>query len=76
MPLGAPVWLSTTWPLSEQRLERLMAAQDTGGAIRGVARGDFFWGTGKEAGALAGRMRQQGRMWLLWPKGEALPPGS
>jgi membrane-bound lytic murein transglycosylase A len=76
VPLGAPVWLSTTWPLSEQPLERLMAAQDTGGAIRGVARGDFFWGTGKEAGALAGRMRQQGRMWLLWPKGEPLPPGS
>jgi membrane-bound lytic murein transglycosylase A len=76
VPLGAPVWLSTTWPLSEQRLERLMAAQDTGGAIRGVARGDFYWGTGTEAGALAGRMRQQGRMWLLWPKGEPLPAGS
>ena len=76
VPLGAPVWLSTTWPLSEQRLERLMAAQDTGGAIRGVARGDFYWGTGAEAGAYAGRMRQQGRMWLLWPKGEPLPPGA
>ena len=76
VPLGAPVWLSTTWPLSEQRLERLMAAQDTGGAIRGVARGDFYWGTGSEAGTFAGRMRQQGRMWLLWPKGEPLPAGS
>jgi membrane-bound lytic murein transglycosylase A len=76
VPLGSPVYLASTWPLSEQRLERLMAAQDVGGAIRGVARGDFYWGTGKEAGALAGRMRQQGRMWLLWPKGEPLPPGS
>jgi membrane-bound lytic murein transglycosylase A len=76
VPLGAPVFLATTYPLSEQRLERLMAAQDTGGAIRGVARGDFFWGTGSDAGALAGRMRQQGRMWLLWPRDEPPPPGS
>ena len=73
MPLGAPVYLATTYPLSEERLERLMAAQDVGGAIRGVVRADFFWGTGAEAGAAAGRMRQQGRMWLLWPRGEALP---
>jgi len=75
VPLGAPVYLATTYPLSEERLERLMAAQDTGGAIRGVVRADFFWGTGVEAGALAGRMRQQGRMWLLWPRGEPLPKG-
>ena len=73
VPLGAPVYLATTFPLSEEPLERLMAAQDTGGAIRGVVRADFYWGTGPEAGALAGRMRQQGRMWLLWPRGEALP---
>jgi membrane-bound lytic murein transglycosylase A len=75
VPLGAPVYLATTYPLSEHNLERLMAAQDTGGAIRGVARGDFFWGTGSDAGALAGRMRQQGRMWLLWPRDEP-PPGN
>jgi membrane-bound lytic murein transglycosylase A len=50
-----------------------MAAQDTGGAIRGVVRADFYWGTGPEAGALAGRMRQQGRMWMLWPRNEPLP---
>ena len=72
VPLGAPLYLATTFPLSEERLERLMAAQDTGGAIRGVIRADFYWGTGPEAGALAGRMRQQGKMWLLWPRGEAL----
>jgi membrane-bound lytic murein transglycosylase A len=75
IPLGAPVYLATTFPLSEQPLERLMAAHDTGGAIRGVVRGDFFWGTGADAGAQAGRMRQQGRLWLLWPTGEPLPTG-
>jgi membrane-bound lytic murein transglycosylase A len=73
VPLGAPVFLATTYPLSEEPLERLMAAQDTGGAIRGAVRADFYWGTGPEAGVLAGRMRQQGRMWLLWPRGEPLP---
>ena len=73
VPLGAPVYLATTQPLSETPLQRLMAAHDTGGAIRGVVRADFFWGTGDEAGAAAGRMRQQGRLWLLWPRGEPLP---
>ena len=74
VPLGAPVFLATTWPLSAQPLERLMAAQDTGGAIRGAVRADFYWGSGGEAGTLAGRMRQRGRMWILWPRGET-PPG-
>jgi membrane-bound lytic murein transglycosylase A len=73
VPLGAPVYLATTHPSSEAPLERLMAAQDTGGAIRGVVRGDFYWGTGADAGALAGRMRQQGSLWLLWPRGEPPP---
>jgi membrane-bound lytic murein transglycosylase A len=75
VPLGAPVYLATTLPLSETPLQRLMAAHDTGGAIRGAVRADFFWGTGPEAGAQAGRMRQQGKLWLLWPSGEPLPPG-
>jgi membrane-bound lytic murein transglycosylase A len=73
VPLGAPVFLATTMPLSSQPLHRLMAAQDTGGAIRGAVRADFYWGSGNEAGALAGRMRQRGRMWVLWPRGELLP---
>lgn len=73
VPLGAPVFLATTRPLSSQPLERLVAAQDTGGAIRGVVRADFYWGSGNEAGALAGRMRQQGRMWILWPRGDGPP---
>src|SRR6185503_13079931 len=73
VPLGAPVFLATTMPLSSQPLLRLVAAQDTGGAIRGAVRADFYWGSGSEAGALAGRMRQQGRMWILWPRGEPPP---
>lgn len=67
-PLGSPVWLMTTRPNSEQRLQRLMLAQDTGGAIRGAVRADFYWGSGAEAGAKAGRMKQKGRMWVLLPK--------
>ena len=74
VPLGAPVYLETTLPESEAPLRRLMAAHDTGGAIRGVVRADFFWGSGEPAAAMAGRMRQQARLWLLWPRGEA-PPG-
>jgi membrane-bound lytic murein transglycosylase A len=73
IPLGAPVFLATTMPLSTQPLERLVAAQDTGGAIRGAVRADFYWGSGSEAGALAGRMRQQGRMWILWPRNSRAP---
>ncbi len=73
IPLGAPVFLATTHPLSDEPLIRLAAAHDTGGAIRGIVRADLFWGTGPEAGAMAGRMRQTGKMWLLWPRGEALP---
>jgi membrane-bound lytic murein transglycosylase A len=73
VPLGAPVFLATSWPLSTQPMVRLVAAQDTGGAIRGAARADFFWGSGNDAGVQAGRMRQQGRLWILWPRGEGPP---
>ncbi len=73
VPLGTPVYLATTRPLSDAPLERLTLAQDTGGAIRGPVRADFFWGFGAQAGREAGRMRQQGRMWILWPKGAPLP---
>ena len=67
IPLGAPVFLATTQPASEQPLQRLVMAQDTGGAIKGVVRADFFWGFGNDAGAQAGRMRQRGEMWVLLP---------
>lgn len=76
IPLGAPVFLATTMPNSKQPLNRLMVAQDTGGAIRGAVRADFFWGFGDESASLAGRMRQQGRMWVLLPNGYPVPPAS
>ena len=73
VPLGTPVFLATTYPLSDRPLQRLVLAQDTGGAIKGALRADFFWGFGDEAGREAGRMKQADRMWLLWPK-DAPPP--
>ena len=73
VPLGAPAFLGTTWPSSDLPLNRLVVAQDTGGAIRGPVRADYFWGFGPEAGALAGRMRQQGALWVLLPKGMKPP---
>ncbi len=68
VPLGAPVFLSTTEPNSTKPLKRLMMAQDTGGAIKGGVRADFFWGAGADAGAKAGAMKQSGRIWVLLPK--------
>ena len=72
-PLGAPVFLATTWPNSDQPLYRLMMAQDTGGAIKGPVRADFFWGFGDTAGAQAGRMKQPLRMWVMLPVEEPAP---
>jgi len=71
--LGVPVWLDASRPAAEPGasdlpLRRLMVAQDTGGAIRGPVRGDVFWGPGEEAEQVAGRMRHEGRMWLLLPR--------
>ena len=71
LTLGAPVFLSASWPGESRGLNRLMLAQDTGGAIRGVVRADFFWGSGGEAAAYAGRMKQKGRLWELLPRGYA-----
>lgn len=68
IPLGAPVFLSTTQPNSTKPLKRLMMAQDTGGAIKGGARADFFWGAGNDAGKQAGAMKQKGQIWVLLPK--------
>ena len=73
IPLGVPVYLATTWPNSPQPLNRLMVAQDTGGAINGGVRADFFWGFGDAAGNQAGKMRQAGCMWVLLPKGYTPP---
>ena len=68
IPLGSPVYLSTTWPESAKPLNRLVLAQDTGGAIKGALRADVYWGSGRDAGALAGKTRQRGRLWILLPK--------
>lgn len=76
VPLGAPVYLATTYPASDRPLQSLTLAQDTGGAIRGAVRADFFWGFGESAETQAGRMRQTGRLWLLWPKAGNLPMAS
>jgi len=72
VPLGAPVFLATTWPNSDKLLKQLMLAQDTGGAIRGGVRADFFWGFGGQAALHAGSMRQSGKMWVLLPNGYVL----
>ena len=71
MPYSVPVWLDATHPAADgsgaRPLRRLMIAQDTGNAIKGAVRGDFFWGFGEAALAQAGRMKQAGRYFLLLP---------
>ncbi len=66
--LGAPIWLSTTYPGEiQQPLQKLVMAQDTGGAIKGQLRADLFWGTGERAENMAGNMKQPGEMFILLP---------
>ncbi len=69
VPYGSAVWLDTTEPLSARPLQRVVMAQDTGSAIVGPVRADYFWGWGDDAEARAGRMKQSLRMWVLWPRG-------
>jgi membrane-bound lytic murein transglycosylase A len=73
--LGLPLWLDATRPAETGAeavsFQRLMVAQDTGGAIRGAVRGDVFWGAGAQAENIAGRMKHPGRTWLLLPKAVA-----
>lgn len=68
IPLGAPLYLATTEAGSEVPMQRLMMAQDTGGAIRGAVRADFFYGFGPDAMDRAGKMRQRGTVWVLLPR--------
>lgn len=69
IPPGAPLWLATVMPDDNRTpLQRLMMAQDTGGAIRGEIRADFFWGRGARAEAMAGLMKTRGRLFLLLPR--------
>lgn len=71
IPYGTPTWLSTTLPSQDSQtstpFNRLMVAQDTGGAIRGTVRGDIFWGTGDKAYWMSNKMQNKGRYWLLLP---------
>ncbi len=67
IPYGTPVWLASDGP--QTSLQRLVLAQDTGTAIRGAVRADYFAGWGAQAGELAGRLKQPLRLWVLWPKG-------
>ena len=68
VPYGTPVWIDTTEPLTSTPLRRLVLAQDTGSAIIGAVRADYFWGWDGDAAEQAGRMRQPLRMWVLWPR--------
>lgn len=69
IPYGTPVWLVSTG--QQLSLQRLVIAQDTGNAITGPVRADYFVGTGPEASAIAGRLRQPLRLWVLWPRDAA-----
>ena len=71
-PLGFPVFLATSHPGDKEHFNRLVMAQDTGGAIRGAVRADYFWGFGADAYAQAARMKESGRMWLLMPTGQQI----
>lgn len=73
LPLGAPLFVSTTHPVTGAPLQRMVVGQDTGGAIRGALRADLFWGWEPGAGDAAGRMRSQGSLWLLWPADQPPP---
>ncbi len=66
IPYGTPVWLASQGPVAT--LQRLVMAQDTGSAIVGAVRADYFAGWGPEAGDFAGRMKQPLRLWVLWPR--------
>jgi len=66
IPYGTPVWLASSG--TGVSLQKLVLAQDTGSAIVGAVRADYFVGWGDEAGELAGRLKQSLRLWVLWPK--------
>jgi membrane-bound lytic murein transglycosylase A len=73
LSMSLPIWLDAEDPLDPaSRLQRLVVAQDTGGAIRGPVRGDVFWGHGADAAERAGRMRSAGRYWILLPRPDAM----
>jgi membrane-bound lytic murein transglycosylase A len=68
-PLGYPVFISTRQPGTGEPMQRLTVAQDTGGAIRGAVRADYFFGNGQQAATQARRMKERGQLWILLPRG-------
>lgn len=66
IPYGTPVWLHSSGP--ETTLSKLVLAQDTGSAIVGAVRADYYAGSGHAAGELAGRLKQSLNLWVLWPR--------
>lgn len=68
IPLGYPVFLKTNNPLTNEKINRLVIAADTGGAIKGEIRADYFCGFGEDAEKLAGAMKERGELYLLLPK--------
>ncbi|MEA3383388.1 MAG: murein transglycosylase A [Campylobacterota bacterium] len=69
IPLGYPVFINTTNPINNKPINQLMVAADTGGAIKGDIRADFFFGNGNLAEELAGKMKQKGKLYIFIPKG-------
>ena len=72
IPLGSLLFVDATYPNSEQKLQKLVFAQDTGGAIKGAVRADFFFGFGERARELAGEMKQDLKMYILLPNIEEI----
>jgi membrane-bound lytic murein transglycosylase A len=66
IPYGTPVWLISKGP--QVALDKLVMAQDTGNAIVGAVRADYYAGSGKAAGEFAGRINQPLQLWALWPR--------
>jgi len=71
-PLGHPVFIATRLPGKKEPLRQLTVAQDTGGSIRGAVRADLFFGNGEQAAQQARRMKQNGQLWVLLPRGQVV----
>jgi membrane-bound lytic murein transglycosylase A len=76
VPLGVPMWLETTEPGTRpvKKIRKIVIAQDTGSAIKGPVRADYFWGHGRPAGEKAGIMKQKGKLYMLLPRKYATRP--
>ncbi len=71
IPLGAMMWLDTVNP-DNGKIQKIVFAQDIGSAIKGVVRGDYFWGHGEKALQQAGRMNSVGRYYIFAPKNSVI----